>query len=208
LQNVLVDRISEPDAKIAGYIGYDFLAGAIAEVDPSKSSMQLYDPAKMQPVVGAGAYAFPIDLTTRRPVIATHLSGKAVGFPYFSTGEPFFMLLSQTLRDNGSVSASDVSTQSENPRTGSVGFAGAEWEDNPMHIAYADYTGATGSGMCVLLHSTMIGPYTYQSPPLCFVGSGVFGNEGGAIGLDFLRHFDWTIDYPDSEFVLTPNSMQ
>lgn len=26
--------------------------------------------------------------------------------------------------------------------------------------------------------------------------------------MDFLRHFDWTIDYPDQKFVLTANSLQ
>lgn len=208
LQHVLVERISQPDATLAGYVGYDFLAGTIADVNLSTSSMQLYDPAKIQPSPGAGAYAFPIDLTSRRPVIATHLSGKAIGFPYFSTGEPFFMMLSQVLRDNGSVSATDVSNVSQSARIGLVSFFGPEYSSDAMQITYSDFTGANGSGTCVMLHSTKIGPYTYQNPPLCFVGSGVFGDKGGAIGLDFLRHFDWTVDYPDAEFVLTPNSLQ
>lgn len=208
LHNVIVDRVNQPDAKIAGYLGYDFFARAIAEVDLSRSSMQLYNPSSMQPAITGPAYAFPIDLSSRRPVFGMQLSGKSYGFPYFSTGEPFFMLLSQRLRDSGAVSASDVSIEHFNPTTGSVGYQGTMIESNSMQIPYADYTGASGYANCVLLHQALIGPYRYQSPPLCFVGSGVFSDTGGAIGMDFLRHFDWTIDYPDQKFVLTPNSLQ
>jgi hypothetical protein len=135
------------------------------------------------------------------------LSDNAYGFPYFSTGEPFFMYLSQRLRENGAVLASDLSTEHLNPTHGTSGFFGTMIESDPVQIAYSNYTGAYGSGNCVLLNQVLIGPYKYQSPPLCFVGSGVFGEDGGEIGNDFLRHFDWTIDYPDGKFVLTPNNL-
>jgi hypothetical protein len=207
LHNVLIERISDPNNRIAGLVGYDFFAGVIAEIDLSSRRMQLFNPASMQPAVTAGAYAFPIDLTSLRPVIGMRLSGNAFGFPYFSTGEPFFMMLSQRLRESGAVSASDLSKEQFNPRTGTVGFAGTMVESDPVQLAYNDYTGANASGTCVLLSQALIGPYTYKTPPLCFVGSGVFGDNGGAIGNDFLRHFDWTIDYPDAKFVLTPNNV-
>ncbi len=207
LNNVLVERIADPNNRIAGLLGYDFYAAVIAEVDLSSRRMQLYNPASMQPAVAPGAFAFPIDLTTRRPVIGMRLSGKAYGFPYFSTGEPYFMLLSQRLRETGAVSASDLSTEAFNPRTGTVGFVGTMIESDPVQLGYSDYTGVYGSGTCVLLSQALIGPYTYKTPPLCFVGSGVFGENSGAIGNDFLRHFDWTIDYPDGKFVLTPNNL-
>ena len=54
-------------------------------------------------------------------------------------------------------------------------------ESSSMQMGYSDYTGATGYATCVLLHQALIGPYRYQSPPLCFVGSGVFSDNGGAI---------------------------
>jgi hypothetical protein len=207
LHNVMVERIADPNNRIAGLLGYDFYAAIIAEVDLSSRRMQIYNPASIQPAVAPGAFAFPIDLTKRRPVIGMRLSGKAYGFPYFSTGEPYFMLLSQRLRESGAVSASDMSTEHFNPKAGSRGFFGTMIESDPVQLGYTDYTGATGVGNCVLLNEALIGPYRYQSPPLCFVGSGVFGEDGGAIGNDFLRHFDWTIDYPDAKFVLTPNNL-
>ncbi len=208
LHNVMIERIADPNNRIAGLLGYDFYAGVIAEIDFSSRQMQLFNPVKMQPAVTAGAFAFPIDLTIRRPVIGVRFSAKANGFPYFSTGEPYFMLLSQRLRESGAVSASDLSTEAFNPRLGTRTFAGTMIESDPVQLGYSDYTGATGSGNCVLLSQVLIGPYKYESPPLCFVGSGVFGEDGGAIGNDFLRHFDWTIDYPDAKFVLTPNTLQ
>jgi hypothetical protein len=207
LHNVMIERIADPDNRIAGLLGYDFYAAVIAEIDLSSRSMQLYNPASIQPAVAPGAFAFPIDLTAHRPVIGMRLSGTAYGFPYFSTGEPYFMLLSQRLRETGAVSASDLSTEHFNPRAGSRGFYGTMIESDPVQLGYSDYTGAYGVGNCVLLNQALIGPYVYQSPPLCFVGSGVFGESGGAIGNDFLRHFDWTIDYPDAKFVLTPNNL-
>lgn len=208
LHNVLIERISQPDVRVAGLLGYDLFASSIIEADLSSRKLQLFNPANMQPALTGGAFAFPIDLTSRRPVIGMRLSGNAYGFPYFSTGEPFFMMLSQRLRDTGAVQASDLSNESFNPRTGTRGFAGTMIESNPVQSTYSDYTGATGGGNCVLMHATLIGPYRYENPPLCFVGSGVFGENGGAIGDDFLKHFDWTIDYPDAKFVLTPNSIQ
>jgi len=147
-------------------------------------------------------------LTSFRPVIGMRLSGKAYGFPYFSTGEPFFMMLSQRLRESGAVSATDLSTEHFNPRNGASSFTGTMIESDSVRLAYGDYTGANGSGTCVLLNQALIGPYTYKTPPLCFVSATVFGENGGAIGNDFLRHFDWTIDYPDAKFVLTPNNVQ
>ncbi len=207
LHNVMVDRIADPNNRIAGLLGYDFYAGVIAEIDLSSRRMQLFNPATVQPAVAPGGFAFPIDLTSHRPVIGMRLSGKANGFPYFSTGEPYFMLLSQRLRESGAVSASDMSTEHFNPSSGRSGFFGTMIESDPVQLGYSDYTGAYGVGNCVLLNEALIGPYRYQSPPLCFVGSGVFGEDGGAIGNDFLRHFDWTIDYPDGKFVLTPNNL-
>lgn len=207
LHNVMIERIADPNNRIAGLLGYDFYAGVIAEVDLSSRRMQLFNPANIQPAVAPGGFAFPIDLTSHRPVIGMRLSGKAYGFPYFSTGEPYFMLLSQRLRESGAVSASDMSTEHFNPRAGTRGFFGTMIESDPVQLGYSDYTGAYGVGNCVLLHEALIGPYHYQSPPLCFIGSGVFGEDGGAIGNDFLRHFDWTIDYPDAKFVLTPNNL-
>ena len=207
MHNVIVDRIADPNNHIAGLLGYDFYAGVIAEIDISSHRMQLYNPASVQPTVPSGGFAFPLDLTSHRPVIGMRLSGKAYGFPYFSTGEPYFMLLSQHLRESGAVSASDMSTEHFNPSSGRSGYLGTAIESDPVQLGYSDYTGAYGVGNCVLLHEALIGPYRYQSPPLCFVGSGVFGEDSGAIGNDFLRHFDWTIDYPDAKFVLTPNNL-
>jgi len=45
-----------------------------------------------------------------------------------------------------------------------------------------------------------------QFHPVLAGQSRVFGPDGGAVGLDFLRHFNQTIDYPHSRFLVTPNN--
>ena len=32
--------------------------------------------------------------------------------------------------------------------------------------------------------------------------------KGGLLGIDFLKHFNWTFDYPDGKLILTPNKVK
>ncbi len=50
-----------------------------------------------------------------------------------------------------------------------------------------------------------VGPYRYTLALTCFASASVFGETGGLIGFDFMRHFNWTFDYPEAKLVLTPN---
>ncbi len=74
-----------------------------------------------------------------------------------------------------------------------------------MNYDYTAWNGATSTGQCIDTPKIDVGPYTYENPPVCFAGTNIFGDDGGSIGLDFLRHFTWSVDYPHSRFVLTPN---
>jgi hypothetical protein len=53
------------------------------------------------------------------------------------------------------------------------------------------------------INEIQVGPYRYQSVPTSFIGG--FGHRGGLLGYDFLKHFNWTFDLPQSKIVLTPN---
>ena len=55
------------------------------------------------------------------------------------------------------------------------------------------------------LNEIQIGPYRYQKALSCFAANDAFGIDGGLLGFDFLRHFNWTFDYPHNRVVLTPN---
>ena len=50
----MIERIADPDNRIAGLLGYDFYAGIIAEIDLSTRRMQIFNPANMQPAVPPG----------------------------------------------------------------------------------------------------------------------------------------------------------
>ena len=50
-----------------------------------------------------------------------------------------------------------------------------------------------------------LAPFRYQIAPTCFGSERVFGRDGGLIGFDFLRHFDWTFDYSRAHVILAPN---
>ncbi len=53
------------------------------------------------------------------------------------------------------------------------------------------------------VNEIQVGPYRYQNVPTEFLNG--FGHRGGLLGYDFLKHFNWTFDLPQSKIVLTPN---
>ena len=73
-----------------------------------------------------------------------------------------------------------------------------------VHFGGVDGSG-TDAAKCVRLNEIQIGPYRYQKALSCFAPNDAFGSDGGLIGFDFLRHFNWTFDYPHGKLVLTPN---
>ncbi|HEY8314355.1 MAG TPA: hypothetical protein VIG51_09270 [Candidatus Baltobacteraceae bacterium] len=206
LRDVVVAQIRAPNARIAGVLGYDFLARALVNVDLQQQRMQILDPALYAPTLAAGAYAFPIDLTDHTPAIAMQLPKGGYAFPTLDTGLSGFMILSQQLSDSRQIEGAAIND------VATIGFGGLGPTGDPiasigMQITYISWNTATTSGSCVRVPLIQIGPYKYANPPLCFGGSNIFGENRGLIGMDFLRHFNWTIDYPDARFTLTPNGV-
>ena len=76
---------------------------------------------------------------------------------------------------------------------------------------HVEVTGVDGTGEhslpCARLQQVLVGPYRYENSPVCFGNASFFGPNGGLVGFDFLRHFNWTFDYPESKLVLTPNGV-
>ncbi len=204
LHNAVVQRISSPGNRLAGVFGYDFFADAIVNVEIDKQQMTILDPHAYEPQTATGGYAFPIDLTDRVPVITLALE-HGVAHPVFDTGLGGFVILAQALRDNGGIGGHDITSQT------TVGFGGMGATGDPiatkgLNVTYTSWNGASTSGTCINAAQILVGPYKYENPPVCFGGYNVFGSDGGAVGLDFLRHFNWTIDYPHSRFIVTPNN--
>src|SRR5471030_1435568 len=116
-----------------------------------------------------------------------------VAHPFFDSGASFNVVISSDLYRTGKVSGT--------PDTLSV--AGFELREYSVGV---DGMSAEKS-VCVRTNMT-VGPYRYEAARTCFGQANVFGHDGGLIGFDFMRHFNWTFDYPEEKLVLTPNGIQ
>jgi predicted aspartyl protease len=193
LRGVIVQRTSEDDATIAGIIGYDVLAGAVFEVDLAASKLTVSDPAGFDAQPKQGAYAFPVDLSAFHAGVPMKVAGNILPSVWLDTGDDFFVILPHEL-ERKTVALSDT-----------VKIGGFEYE-NTLYFGGVDGSGAEPA-RCVRLNEVQVGPYRYQKALSCFAPNDTFGLDGGLIGFDFLRHFNWTFDYPHGRVVLTPNGL-
>ncbi len=177
---------------IDGILGYDFLAGGLVDVDTAHQTIRILDPSTMEPALGPGAYAFPVNLASRQPEIVLKAGGVQTR-AIFDTGDDFLAVLSDDLQSSGRlVALTDTINVGGMPVEFRISFFGV---DGPAQVP----------AKCSRLNELQVGPYKYQNVETCFGGARVFGRDGGLIGFDFLKHFNWTFDYPESKVVLTPN---
>lgn len=204
LHNVVVQKIDAPNSKLAGVLGYDFFAHAIVDVDLADRTLRIADPQTYRDAGQKSSYTFPLDLTQRVPAIAMTLPSGAVAHPVFDSGLTGFMMLSQALYDSGKIGGHQLTHDSSVHFVG-VGATGDPISSATASMAYTAWNSASTSGICMLTDRISVGPYQYENPPICLGGTNVFGDDGGSIGLDFMRHFNWIVDYPHEQFTLTPN---
>jgi Aspartyl protease len=180
LSNVIVTvQDGKGFGEFDGIVGYDFLAGALVDVDLAARTIRILDPSAMQPAVGRGAYAFTVNLADRTPEIVLKAAG-ATAHPRIDTGNSSWIILSSAFITSGRIVA--------------------------LADHYRGFVGADGviGARCSRLGLVEVGPYKYEKAETCFAG-GSFGYDGGLVGFDFLKHFNWTFDYAESKLVLTPN---
>jgi hypothetical protein len=178
---------------VDGILGYDFLAGALVDVDTANKTLRILDPNLLEPTVAKGAYAFTVNLASRQPEIAL-LVNKVTTRAIFDTGNDFLAVLSDDLKTSGRLVVLNDVLNAGGGQTADyqVSFTGVDGESNIP-------------AQCSRLTEIAVGPYRYQNVETCFGPAKVFGRDGGLIGFDFLKHFNWTFDYPESKLVLTPN---
>jgi len=167
---------------IDGILGYDVLAGALVHVDLVKETMEFGDPSRMTASVPNGAFAFPVNLSDGTPEVRVKV-GAVTTRATFDTGNDYNVILSDNLTKTGRV----------------VGFV-----DSTTFFRGVDGIAAEPLS-CYRLREIAVGPFRYQNSLTCFGSERVFGRDGGVIGFDFLRHFDWTFDYSRYRLVLAPN---
>jgi len=168
--------VSLPESE-DGLVGFNFLAGAIVDVDMDQARMTIYDPATSQPNEDK-AIIMRVDLSNETPRTPIKLGGTlpstamldsgASGME-FVTDDAFF---SKVVMDRG--------------RSGVFAFQGA--------------SGAEGDSRCGTIDEIDIGPVPYTSPSICFAKWPGPGNT--VMGFGFLSHFNPTFDYPDAKIVL------
>jgi hypothetical protein len=167
---------------IDGILGYDVLANALVHVDLIKQTMEFADPAQMMASVPKGGYAFSVNLSDGTPEIRVQV-GSVTTRATFDTGNDYNVILSDSLTRSGRI----------------VGFV-------EMTMLFSGVDGVPDEpASCYKLREIAVGPFRYQNSLTCFGSERVFGRDGGLIGFDFLRHFDWTFDYSRSRLILAPN---
>jgi predicted aspartyl protease len=188
-----IDPANLQTKPVDGILGYDFLAGALVDVDTANRTIRILDPSVMEPAVAKGAYAFTVNLATRQPEIVLRVNNVTTR-AIFDTGNDFLAVLSDDLKKSGRIVALNDVLNAGGGQTADymIGFMGV---DGPSNIP----------AQCSRLNEIIVGPYRYQNVETCFGPASVFGRDGGLIGFDFLKHFNWTFDYPESKLVLTPN---
>jgi hypothetical protein len=160
-----------------GLLGFNFLAGAIVDVDMDQAKMTIYDPAAMQPNAD-NAIIMRVDLSNETPRTPVKLGGTipstamldsgASGME-FVTDDAFF---SKVVMDRG--------------HSGVFTFEGA--------------SGAERDSRCGTIDVIDIGPVPYTNPSICFAKWPGPGNT--VMGFGFLSNFNVTFDYPDATIVL------
>ncbi|MBV8197383.1 MAG: retropepsin-like domain-containing protein, partial [Candidatus Eremiobacteraeota bacterium] len=165
-----------------GLLGYDFLAGAIIDVDFVKKTLAIFDPAAFD-VTGAGIAVNP-DLGGGVPVVPVTFEHRVTAHLVLDTGDPMAVIVSDDLYGPGKVT---------------MRFEG-----------YANLAGVSGASQdrspCGHAPDIQLGTIDYGNVPICFSKNhDLFGADGGIIGFDFLKHFNLTFDYPHARMFLTPN---
>ena len=177
---------------IDGIMGFDVLAGAVVNVNLIKKTVTVQNPSGYEAPVGQGAYAFPLDLSVFHAGVPVKVNDTVLPSVWIDTGDDFFVILPHELEKKN---LALVNTFTVGQR-----FV----VEQMVHFGGVDGSG-TDAAKCVRLNEIQIGPYRYQKALSCFAPNDAFGSDGGLIGFDFLRHFNWTFDYPHGKLVLTPN---
>ncbi|MGH7684174.1 MAG: aspartyl protease family protein, partial [Vulcanimicrobiaceae bacterium] len=160
-----------------GLLGFDFLAGAIVDVDTAKAELTIYDPAHY--AVTASGPPVVLDLRSGQARVPVTLNGRVKGHFLFDTGETTAVVATEKLY--GPPRGVEMRTEST-----------AQFNSAPVN--------------CGRLQRIEIGgALRYDNVPACFGDyTELFGSDGGVIGLDFLKRFDLTFDYPEAVVYLTP----
>ncbi|HEX3463852.1 MAG TPA: retropepsin-like aspartic protease [Candidatus Elarobacter sp.] len=179
---------------VDGIIGFDALAGAVFNVDLVTNRLSISNPADYTVEAKQGAWAFSPDLGEFHIGTPVKIGETVLSHVWLDTGNDFFVILPHELEKKTVAVANDIVLRD-----------GRSFQDKKYFGGVDGIAGEPAN--CVRLNEIQIGPYRYQKALSCFAPNDTFGLDGGLIGFDFLRHFNWTFDYPHNRVVLTPNGL-
>ncbi|HEX3463850.1 MAG TPA: retropepsin-like aspartic protease [Candidatus Elarobacter sp.] len=160
-----------------GLIGFDLLAGTIAELNLDAKTLRLMDPAKVEPDKNAGLLVH-IDLSTHHMRAPMRIDDRYDVMATLDSGSPSDIIFSRDLIKKNKVDFRPLGT-------GTIwGIAGGE------------------TASCGKLKPVAMGPVRYEARWACALDS--FSRNEILVGLDFMRAFNYVFDYPDGIVVMTP----
>ncbi|MEA2785655.1 MAG: Aspartyl protease [Candidatus Eremiobacteraeota bacterium] len=162
---------------VAGIVGFDLLAGAIAELSLDAKTLHVMDPAKVAPDEHAGLVVH-VDLSDFHIRTPMRLDDKYDVIATLDSGNPADVLFSRDLIKRDKL---DFTTRYE---------------------AYIYGLGGSELAHCGKLKSLSLGPVRYTTPTAC--DSPSFARNEILVGLDFMRAFNYVFDYPDGLVVMIP----
>lgn len=172
--------VSYEDVKLDadGVVGYDLLAAAIAHLDLDGQTLTLYDPATtdLSKLVGSGI-SLTVGMDAGVPMVPMEIDGRIPVNARLDTGNPMYVLFGPDLIYKDHLVMM---------RHGAImpGMGGYEFVE------------------CGEVSEISMGPVKYAGAPACQSKS--FDGHTVLVGLDFLRHFNFWFDYPQSQLVLLP----
>ena len=173
--------------KIDGVIGYSFFSRYIVKLDFDSLKMHVYSPGKIKYPTG-GTMLKPI--FTALPIQYLQVKDKRkVGFNfYFDTGAGLCFLLSDQFANDSSIIL---------PKRKPV-------------ITQAEGMGGKMQMRLTVVKEVKLGPYRFRQVPTYLYKDDFnvtsYPYIGGLIGNEILRRFNMTINYPQREIHLLPNS--
>jgi hypothetical protein len=159
-----------------GLIGYGLFAGAIVRADLGAATMAIEDPASFD---SSGEKGLPllIDIADGTPSVPMTLNGSIPVKAYFDSGDPDEVIFGPDLIFKYHLS---------------------------MGTKIEGAAGGYGSIACGTLDKLTLGPIVYTGIDACERKTDVMSGRNILVGLDFLRHFNITFDYPHGRLFLQP----
>jgi predicted aspartyl protease len=188
LSNVIVTSLNEHfddslnSEQPVGLMGFDVFAGAIVDLSLSGGTMRITDPSAGPVSPPSGSYPVTIDLANFTPRAPVKLDDKFEMMATLDTGASDLVLMSNQVEHHG------INLLANRAAGGNAIIGGV---------------GGYELTTCGPLARLAFGPFIYTGTEAC--ESPAWGLHDGLLGLDFLKHFDYVIDYPQAVMYMTPH---